>query len=147
MPIDPAIAIGADLGETPFSWESSDVLLYHLGIGAGADPLSPRELRYAYEKNLRVLPTFAIVAPTLRVTERPRVSFPGIEIDLAKVVHGSQAVTVHQPIPVAGKAIAGSRIAGDGIGDQEGPGARKRAGPRFIFQALNRGESFQLHSL
>ena len=36
MPIDPSVAIGADLGRREFSWSSSDVLLYHLGIGAGA---------------------------------------------------------------------------------------------------------------
>jgi acyl dehydratase len=112
MPIDPSVAIGAELGEASFSWEPSDVLLYHLGIGAGSDPVSPRELRYAYEKDLRVLPTFATVAQTLHLTEPPKVSFPGIEIDLAKVVHGSQAVTVHRPIPPAGKATARERITG-----------------------------------
>lgn len=111
MPIDPAVAIGADLGETPFSWESSDVLLYHLGIGAGANPTDPRELRYAYERDLRVLPSFATVAPNLRTYEPPSVSFPGVEIDLARVVHGSQSIIVHRPIPVAGKAIARGRIA------------------------------------
>ncbi|MGH3952047.1 MAG: MaoC/PaaZ C-terminal domain-containing protein [Pseudonocardiaceae bacterium] len=110
MPIDPSVAIGADLGETQFSWESSDVLLYHLGIGAGADPVSPRELRYAYERDLRVLPSFATVAPNLRTFEPPKVSFPGVEIDLARVVHGRQSITVHRPIPVAGKAVARGRI-------------------------------------
>ena len=35
MPIDPNVAIGAPVGEVSFSWSSSDVLLYHLGIGAG----------------------------------------------------------------------------------------------------------------
>lgn len=110
MPIDPSVAVGADLGETSFSWSSSDVLLYHLGIGAGADPLDARELRYAYEKDLRVLPTFAVVAPNLAATEPPTVSFPGIEIDLAKVVHGRQSVTVHCPIPLSGKAVAHGRI-------------------------------------
>lgn len=110
MPIDPAIAIGADLGATSFAWDASDVLLYHLGLGAGGDPLSARELRYAYEKDLRVLPSFATVAQNLHMTAPPRVSFPGIEIDLAKVVHGRQSVTVHRPIPVAGKAVAHARI-------------------------------------
>ena len=38
MPIDPDVAIGAQLPDRTFSWESSDVLLYHLGIGAGARP-------------------------------------------------------------------------------------------------------------
>ncbi|MPY78097.1 MAG: 3-alpha,7-alpha,12-alpha-trihydroxy-5-beta-cholest-24-enoyl-CoA hydratase [Actinophytocola sp.] len=111
MPIDPAVAVGADLGETSFSWEPSDVLLYHLGIGAGADPVNPVELRYAYEQGLRVLPSFATVAPNLRTYEPPSVSFPGIDVDLAKVVHGSQSVTVHRPIPTSGKGTARGRIA------------------------------------
>lgn len=111
MPIDPDTAIGADLGTTTFSWESSDVLLYHLGLGAGADPLDPGELRYTYEdKNLQVLPTFATVAANFRATEPPEVSFPGIDIDLAKVVHGSQEVVVHRPIPTDGEATSRSRI-------------------------------------
>jgi hypothetical protein len=44
MPIDPAAAIGAELPVTEFSWSSSDVQLYHLGLGAGADPMNSREL-------------------------------------------------------------------------------------------------------
>jgi acyl dehydratase len=35
---------------------------------------------------------------------------PGVEIDLAKVVHGTQAITVHRPIPVDGSAVARTRI-------------------------------------
>ncbi len=109
MPIDPSVAIGADLGEFPFSWSSSDVLLYHIGIGAGADPADRRELRYAYEKDLRVLPSFATVAPTFHQTEPPKISFPGIEIDLSKILHGHQSVTTHRPIPTAGKAVCRGR--------------------------------------
>ncbi|SNR57399.1 Acyl dehydratase [Haloechinothrix alba] len=111
MPIDPATAIGADLGETSFSWGSSDVLLYHLGIGAGARPDDPAELRYTYERDLRVLPTFATVAATMHETEPPQVSFPGVEIDLAKVVHGKQEIVAHRPLPADGKARARGRIA------------------------------------
>jgi acyl dehydratase len=110
VPIDPERAIGAELGEVSFSWTSSDVLLYHLALGAGANPTDPKELRYAYERDLRVLPTFATVAANLRTFEPPAVTFPGVELDLAKVVHGTQAVTVHRPIPVAGKAVARTRI-------------------------------------
>jgi acyl dehydratase len=110
VPIDPERAIGAELDEVAFSWEPSDVLLYHLALGAGASPTDEKELRYAYERGLRVLPTFATVAVNLRTYEPPEVSFPGVEIDLAKVVHGTQAVTVHRPIPVTGKAVARTRI-------------------------------------
>ena len=36
-----------------------------------ADPTDPRELRYATEDELQVLPTFAVVAPTVHATEPP----------------------------------------------------------------------------
>ncbi|PXY28089.1 MaoC/PaaZ C-terminal domain-containing protein [Prauserella muralis] len=110
MPIDPDAAIGADLGDTTFAWTSSDVLLYHLALGAGSRPTDERELRYAYEADLRVLPTFATVAPNLRIFEPPSVTFPGIDIDLARVVHGTQEVVLDRPIPVEGKAVGRTRI-------------------------------------
>jgi acyl dehydratase len=111
VPVDPAVALGAELPELAFAWSSSDVLLYHLAIGAGTPPTEPRELRYAYEKDLHVLPTFAVVAPTLGETEPPRVSYPGIEIELAKVLHGTQQITAHRPIPTDGKGRAVTRVA------------------------------------
>jgi len=107
MPIDPAVAVGADLGRRELRWDSTDVLLYHLAVGAGPD-----ELGYVYEAALRgVLPTFATVATTLRDTEPPRVSMPGIDIDLARVVHGRQELVLHRPIPPSGQDQASSRIA------------------------------------
>lgn len=111
MPIDPSVAVGAVLPETEFSWTSSDVLLYHLSLGAGNPPTHPRELRYASEKDLHVLPTFAVVAASVHETEPPRVSYPGIEIDLMKVVHGSQRIDVHRALGVEGKARATTRVA------------------------------------
>ncbi|OZM74570.1 3-alpha,7-alpha,12-alpha-trihydroxy-5-beta-cholest-24-enoyl-CoA hydratase [Amycolatopsis antarctica] len=110
MPIDPAVAIGAEQPPVPFSWTRSDVLLYHLALGAGADPLDPRELRYAYESDLRVLPTFATVAAEPRTFEPPAVTFPGVRLDLANVLHGHQEVAVHGPIPAAGRGIRRSRV-------------------------------------
>jgi acyl dehydratase len=111
MPIDPDVAIGAELGETAFSWTSSDVLLYHLALGAGARPVDPAELPYVLEDRLRVLPTFGVVAPGFRTFEPPAVRFPGIDVDLSKVLHGTQSITVNGPIPTSGQAVARSRIA------------------------------------
>lgn len=110
MPIDLQTALGAPLPAREFSWTPTDVQLYHLGLGAGAHPLDPVELTYLDDQAPQVLPTFATVAPTLGETEAPKVSFPGIEIDLAKVVHGHQEVVVHRPIPAAGKATSTGRI-------------------------------------
>lgn len=114
MPIDLDQALGAELPETSFSWTESDVLLYHLGVGFGTRPgdnLDPRALSFTNDTDaLQVLPSFGVVAPTFHDTDPPRVSFPGIEIDLAKVVHGSQSVEVHRPIPTSGSGTLRTRI-------------------------------------
>ncbi|MBJ7288835.1 MaoC/PaaZ C-terminal domain-containing protein [Williamsia sp.] len=111
MPIDPSIAVGADLGESTFAWSASNVALYNLGVGAAADPLDVEGLRYVHDTAPKVLPTFGTVAESFEATEAPTVSFPGIEIDLAKVVHGSQQVTTHRPIPPSGTGTTRSQIA------------------------------------
>ncbi|MGW4737511.1 MaoC/PaaZ C-terminal domain-containing protein [Nocardia xishanensis] len=110
MPIDPKIALGAELPSREFAWTPSDVQLYQLGLGAGARWTDAAELRYLDDREPQVLPTFATVAQTLHETEPPKVSFPGIDIDLAKVVHGHQEVEVHRPISAAGKATSTGRI-------------------------------------
>ncbi len=112
MPIDPAIALGAELPAEDFAWSASDVLLYHLALGAGAAPTDPRELRYTIEDALQVLPTFAVVAQTVHRFEPPVVEYPGVSIDLAKVLHGTQRVDVHRPLPTDGKARATARVKG-----------------------------------
>jgi acyl dehydratase len=108
MPIDPSVAIGADLGSRTFSWTESDVLLYHLGIGAGSragDNLSPDALRYTLDDAaLQVLPSFGVVVPTFHETDPPPLDLPGCDINLAQVVHGAQSISVSGPLPTSGTA-------------------------------------------
>ena len=114
MPIDPDKAIGAELPERSFAWTESDVLLYHLGVGAGSrqgDQTDPRALRYTLDGGaLQVLPSFGIVAPTLHETDAPSLDLPGCDIDLAHVLHGSQEIVVHRPLPTAARATVRTRI-------------------------------------
>lgn len=114
MPIDPDIAIGAQLPDRTFSWESSDVLLYHLAIGAGSRPgdnLDPGALRYTVDgDDLQVLPSFGIVAPTFHETDPPPLDLPGCDIKLSQVVHGSQEIEVAAPLPTFGSALLRTRI-------------------------------------
>ncbi|WP_067647826.1 MaoC/PaaZ C-terminal domain-containing protein [Nocardia harenae] len=110
MPIDLERALGAELPGRSFSWTPSDVQVYHLGLGAGTRWLDPAELRYLDDVAPQVLPTFAAVAPTVHETEPPRVSYPGVDIDLAKVVHAHQEIVVHRPIPASGKATLSGRV-------------------------------------
>lgn len=108
MPIDPDVAVGARLPDRPFSWSRSDVLLYHLGIGAGSregDNTDAGALRYTLDDDrLQVLPSFGVVAPTFHETNPPALDLPGCDIDLQLVLHGSQEVVAHRPLPAAGAA-------------------------------------------
>ncbi|MEU9618255.1 MULTISPECIES: MaoC/PaaZ C-terminal domain-containing protein [unclassified Streptomyces] len=114
MPIDAEKAVAAEPRSTRISWGHKDVQLYHLGVGAGADPdradpaTDPGELRYTLESRLQVLPSFATVAGAGVVGG---LSSPGIDIDLAAVLHGGQSVRVHRPIPVTGSAVQTSKVA------------------------------------
>jgi acyl dehydratase len=114
MPIDPEVAIGASLPDQTFSWESSDVLLYHLAIGAGSGPgdnLDPKALRYTLDDHsLQVLPSFGIVAPSFHETDPPPLDLPGCDINLSQVVHGSQEIEVAGPLPTCGSATLHTRI-------------------------------------
>jgi acyl dehydratase len=110
MPIDLDVALGAEFGETEFAWSATDVQLYNLAVGAGADPTDPRELSYVVDQKPQVLPTFGCVAATFHQVEPPVVSWPGVEIDLAKILHASERVSVPAPLPPSGSARAISRI-------------------------------------
>ena len=109
----PTSPVGATLPEIPFTWTESDVLLYHLAVGAGAAPgdnVSEQALRWTVEGDrLQVLPSFGIVAPTFHLTEPPH-ELPGCDIDLSHVLHGTQAIEVHGPIPTSGSATVTTRI-------------------------------------
>jgi acyl dehydratase len=111
MPIDAAKALAAEPRSGEISWTAKDVLLYHLGIGAGLPATDPDELRYTLESRLHVLPSFATVAGSGAPGVISGLSMPGIEVDLARVLHGGQNLTIHRPIPAQGTATATSRIA------------------------------------
>ncbi|BBY05902.1 MaoC/PaaZ C-terminal domain-containing protein [Mycobacterium noviomagense] len=110
MPINPDVALGAEFGAVEFSWTATDVQLYNLALGAGADPVSPRELSYVIDHKPQVLPTFGCVAASFHQIEPPSVSWPGVEIDLAKILHASEQISVPAPLPPSGSAHASSRI-------------------------------------
>ncbi|MFF2994654.1 MaoC/PaaZ C-terminal domain-containing protein [Streptomyces sp. NPDC057950] len=117
MPIDAAKALAAEPRIGEITWDRKDVQLYHLGLGAGANPdkRSPAtdadELRYTLESRLHVLPSFATVAGAGSPGVISGLSMPGVDVDLARVLHGGQRVVLHRPIPAEGRATATGRIA------------------------------------
>jgi acyl dehydratase len=109
MPIDLDRVVGARLRDTMSSWTSDDVILYHLGLGAGVPPTSPQELAYVYESGLKVLPTYGVI-PALDAIEA-LLALDGLDIDLAQMLHGEQDLVVHETLPAKADVITRSRVA------------------------------------
>ncbi|CAL9405888.1 MaoC/PaaZ C-terminal domain-containing protein [Streptomyces sp. enrichment culture] len=109
MPIDVPRVLGAAPRTRHLSWDDADVRLYHLGIGAGVPATDPAELRYTLESRLHVLPAFATVAgggPGVLAA----LTVPGVDVDLAAVLHAGHRLAVHRPVPPRGRATATSRV-------------------------------------
>ena len=63
-----------------FSWTTSDVALYHLAVGAAADPMDAAGLASSTTPR----PRCCRRSPRSPPTSTPKVSFPGVDIDLAR---------------------------------------------------------------
>lgn len=111
MPIDRTKALGAELAPVEAAWGPDQVILYHLGIGAGVGRATdPAELAYTYEKNLQVLPSFAVIPVFGALLQVTRV--PGIQINPMRVLHGEQDVVLHRPIPVRAAITTRGKVVG-----------------------------------
>jgi acyl dehydratase len=104
MPIDPSNALGAELGSGSYEWDRDQVILYHLGLGAGVPATDPGELEYCYEKNLKVLPAYGVIPVFGALVGLGAV--PGMEFNFAMLLHGEQDLEIHQPIPPEAKVTS-----------------------------------------
>lgn len=111
MPINPD-AVGAESEPVERSWTSKDALLYALGVGAGQLDPTGFELQFTTEnsKDVRqqVLPTFAVIVGGGGGGAMGKVG----SFNFAMLVHGEQAIELHQPIPVEGTVRTTSKIVG-----------------------------------
>jgi len=109
MPLNPE-AVGALGDPREISWNSKDALLYAVGIGAAHN-----DLQFCTENTKDttqvVYPTFAVVAgsgtPSTGASALSKIG----TFNWAMLVHGSQAITLHRPIPVEATATAQDRVA------------------------------------
>lgn len=108
MPIDVDKVVGAELTPTPTQWGPNDIILYHLGLGAGTPSTDPNELEYTYEANLKVLPTWGVVPPFPAMGGMA--GLDGLDINWALVLHGEQELEIHGPIPTSASVVNQGRI-------------------------------------
>jgi acyl dehydratase len=106
MPIDYDKLLALKIPEVEQTYGPKDAMLYALGVGLGHDPLDEAELPFVYEKNLKVLPTFAVV-----------LGWPGFwprdldtGIDWVKLVAGEQGLVLHRPLAASGTIVGRTRV-------------------------------------
>jgi len=108
MPLNPD-AVGETGDARTISWTSKDALLYAVGIGAGQD-----DLQFSTENTKDtpqvVFPTFAVVAGSGTHSAGASAMSKIGSVNWAMLVHGSQSVTLHRPIPVECQAVVRDRI-------------------------------------
>src|SRR5436190_6262434 len=102
MPIDRDKVVGAELAGGTATWEPDDVILYHLGLGAGVPATDPNELAYTYESQLKVLPSFGVV-PVFG-TLAGMVILEGMSGNRMRILHGEKAITINKRCPPSAKA-------------------------------------------
>lgn len=104
MPADYHKLMSLGAVEREQEWSERDTMLYALGLGLGADPMDRRGLRFVTEKGLAALPTMATVLGW-DMTFMPRTG-----LNLMKVVHGEQRLTLHRPLPTSGTMVTRRQI-------------------------------------
>jgi acyl dehydratase len=89
--------------DVAYSWTDRDAILYAMGIGMGEDPLYHPELAYVYERDLKVLPTFATIIA--------RAADPGpLPVNRLLVVDGGRDLTIHTPLAGSASVVMDGRI-------------------------------------
>ena len=118
MPLNPDKLLALKIPAVEHSYGPKDCILYALGLGLGQDPVNADELAFVYEKNLKALPTYALMqgySPYwLRDTD--------LGITWTHVVHGEQGLVLHEPVASQGTVIGRTRIV-DVVDKGEGKGA------------------------
>lgn len=87
-------------------YDERDVIRYALSCGLGSDPTDLGQLRFVYEKDLKVLPSMAAVIGSPGSWWR----IPETKVTWHKVLHAQQDVVFHRSLPIAGMMHAHNRV-------------------------------------
>jgi acyl dehydratase len=106
--LDVDAALAARFPAVRTAWDADLVILHHLGVGAAADGLDARSLRFVWEDRLVVLPSFAAIPGSAAAVHAGR--HPSIATDPADLLQGSHEIVLHRPLPTAATVDTTARI-------------------------------------
>jgi acyl dehydratase len=101
--IDPQALLSYDFGNPAQTYSARDAILYALGLGLGRDPLDAVDLRFLDERDLAVLPTFAVTLCTPGMW----IADPSLGVAFSRLVHSAQAAEFLRPLP-ASASVSGT---------------------------------------
>ena len=104
--IDPVAIFAHDFGAPEQAYGQRDAILYALGVGLGQDPLDRKDLAFLDERNLSVLPSFAVTLCTPGMWIRE----PRLGVDFARLVHSAQAAEFPNRLPPAARVRGSARV-------------------------------------
>ena len=93
---------GQDLGTRTIAYDARDAILYALAVGASSD-----ETDLVYERDLRVLPTYACALGLWAVEKAGGLG----AYDRNMSLHAAQSLELHAPMPRSGSFEARGRVA------------------------------------
>jgi acyl dehydratase len=106
MSIDRDKLLAWPFQEVEQRYDERDTILYALGIGLGAEPTDPRQLRFVYEQGLQALPSMGVI-----------LGYPGFWLqdprsgaDWRRLVHGEQSIEILRPLPPSGTVLGMTRV-------------------------------------
>ncbi|HSO00275.1 MAG TPA: SDR family NAD(P)-dependent oxidoreductase [Candidatus Nanopelagicales bacterium] len=113
--IDVDLALGYEYPSLEGRYDERDLALYALGVGAAADPLDDKELRFVYEMHkdgLLALPTFGVIPAMGALVEQYKqgVKAPGLNYGFDRLLHGEQYTELKRPLPPHAKLTHRIRV-------------------------------------
>jgi acyl dehydratase len=96
--------VGLTFAPVEFSWDSKDVMLYAVGVGAKPEG----ELEFVFEgKGPKVVPTYAVIPGMFSMGGL----VSNVDINLMMLLHGEQSITLHRELPPEAKVKITGRVA------------------------------------
>jgi acyl dehydratase len=108
MSINADVLANWKFADQQYTFTRRDTMLYALGVGLGVTATDPNQLTFLYEKELRALPTMAVMLGYRGFWMQD----PATGIDWRRVLHSGQSVTLHALLPVEGVVVSRQRVTG-----------------------------------